>query len=195
MDPLQRAVMSGAGEREEGRGKKKTEKRGEDEGRRGKKEEEERREKTEERRPAGDTIEMIMDLSPSEKTESREKVPLAERMRPRRLDEFIGQDHLLGPGKFLRRMLEGGRIFSILLWGPPGSGKTTLARMIARHAQTHFVQFSAVLSGVKDLRESGQGGRRTVAGPKVGKRFYSWTKSTVSTRPSRTPFCRTWSGG
>jgi len=79
-------------------------------------------------------------------------VPLAERMRPRRLEEFIGQNHLLGPGKFLRSMLESGRIFSILLWGPPGSGKTTLARMIALYAQAHFVQFSAVLSGVKEIR-------------------------------------------
>ena len=80
-------------------------------------------------------------------------VPLAERMRPQGLDEFIGQEHLLGPGKFLRRMLESGRIFSIILWGPPGSGKTTLARMISRFAQARFVQFSAVLSGVKEIRE------------------------------------------
>ena len=98
-------------------------------------------------------MEMIKDLSPSEKTESRENVPLAERMRPRRLEEFIGQNHLLGPGKFLRSMLESGRIFSILLWGPPGSGKTTLARMVALYARAHFVQFSAVLSGVKEIRE------------------------------------------
>ena len=77
---------------------------------------------------------------------------MAERMRPRRLEEFIGQNHLLGPGKFLRGMLESGRIFSILLWGPPGSGKTTLARMVALYARAHFVQFSAVLSGVKEIR-------------------------------------------
>jgi putative ATPase len=96
--------------------------------------------------------------------------PLAERMRPRGLEEFFGQEHLLGPGKFLRRMLEGGRIFSLILWGPPGSGKTTLARMIARQAGTHFVQFSAVLSGVKEIREVVKeaeeslriGGRKTV---------------------------------
>ena len=97
--------------------------------------------------------EIIKDLSPSEKRERRENVPLAERMRPRRLEEFIGQNHLLGPGKFLRSMLESGRIFSVLLWGPPGSGKTTLARMVALYSQAHFVQFSAVLSGVKELRE------------------------------------------
>ena len=137
---------------------------------------------------------MMMDLSPSEKTESRENVPLAERMRPRRLEEFIGQDHLLGPGKFLRRMLESGRIFSMIFWGPPGSGKTTLARMIARYAQAHFVQFSAVLSGVKEIREVVKEARSS-GGLNIGKPFFSWMKSTVSTRPSRMPFCRTWSGG
>ncbi len=96
---------------------------------------------------------MIKDLSLTEKRERWENVPLAERMRPRRLEEFIGQNHLLGPGKFLRSMLESGRIFSVLLWGPPGSGKTTLARMVALYSKAHFVQFSAVLSGVKELRE------------------------------------------
>ena len=79
--------------------------------------------------------------------------PLAERMRPRKLEEYVGQGHLLGPGKFLRRMLESGRVFSLILWGPPGSGKTTLARLIARYASARFVQFSAVLSGVKEIRE------------------------------------------
>lgn len=74
-------------------------------------------------------------------------------MRPRSLEEFVGQDHLLGPGKFLRRMLESGRIFPLIFWGPPGSGKTTLAQMIARYTQAHFLQFSAVLSGVKEIRE------------------------------------------
>lgn len=79
--------------------------------------------------------------------------PLAERMRPRDLEEFVGQEHLLGPGKFLRRMLEEGRIFSLIFWGPPGTGKTTLAQMMARYTSAHFVQFSAVLSGVKEIRE------------------------------------------
>lgn len=79
--------------------------------------------------------------------------PLAERMRPRNLEEFVGQEHLLGAGKFLRRMLESGKIFPLILWGPPGSGKTTLAQMMARYTQAHFVQFSAVLSGVKEIRE------------------------------------------
>jgi putative ATPase len=79
--------------------------------------------------------------------------PLAERMRPRNLEEFVGQEHLLGTGKFLRRMLESGKIFPLIFWGPPGSGKTTLAQMMARYTQAHFIQFSAVLSGVKEIRE------------------------------------------
>ena len=79
--------------------------------------------------------------------------PLAERMRPRNLEEFVGQEHLLGPGKFLRRMLESGKIFPLIFWGPPGSGKTTLAQMMARYTLAYFVQFSAVLSGVKEIRE------------------------------------------
>jgi len=79
--------------------------------------------------------------------------PLAERLRPVNLEEFVGQEHLLGPHKFLGRMLESGRIFPLIFWGPPGSGKTTLAQMMARYTQAYFVQFSAVLSGVKEIRE------------------------------------------
>jgi putative ATPase len=80
--------------------------------------------------------------------------PLAERMRPRNLEEFIGQGHLIGEGRLLRDMIEGQRVHSLILWGPPGSGKTSLARVIAAHAQAHFILFSAVLSGVKDLRQA-----------------------------------------
>src|SRR5262249_8232364 len=78
--------------------------------------------------------------------------PLAERRRPRPLDEFVGPGHLLGPQRLLREMIEGQRLHSLILWGPPGSGKTSLARLIARNAQARFIAFSAVLSGVKDLR-------------------------------------------
>ena len=78
--------------------------------------------------------------------------PLAERMRPRTLDEFIGQEDLLGPGRPLRRAIEGDRLQSIILWGPPGTGKTTLARVIARVTQARYVAFSAVLSGIKEIR-------------------------------------------
>ncbi|NRF68046.1 replication-associated recombination protein A [Aquincola sp. S2] len=80
--------------------------------------------------------------------------PLAERLRPRTLDEVIGQAHLLGPGKPLRVAFETGRLPSIILWGPPGVGKTTLARLMAGASQAHFIVLSAVLSGVKDIREA-----------------------------------------
>src|SRR5690348_10113946 len=79
--------------------------------------------------------------------------PLAERMRPRTLDEFIGQEKLLGPGKPLRQQIENDQITSMLLWGPPGCGKTTLARMIARLTRSEFVSFSAVLAGIKEIKE------------------------------------------
>ena len=79
--------------------------------------------------------------------------PLADRMRPRSLDEVVGQDHLLGPGRVLRTAVERGELHSMILWGPPGSGKTTLASLMARVAGARFVAFSAVLSGVKEIRQ------------------------------------------
>ena len=79
--------------------------------------------------------------------------PLAERLRPTTLDHYIGQQHLVGQGAVLRRMIESGRISSILLWGPPGVGKTTLAQIVARQADVPFYTLSAVTSGVKDVRE------------------------------------------
>jgi putative ATPase len=95
--------------------------------------------------------------------------PLAERMRPRTLDEFIGQEKLLGPGKPLRQQIENDQITSMLLWGPPGCGKTTLARMIARLTRSEFVAFSAVLAGIKEIKEvmaasehKSHGGQRTI---------------------------------
>lgn len=83
----------------------------------------------------------------------QDNAPLAERMRPGTLDEFKGQEHLLGPGKILRRLIESDQISSLILWGPPGAGKTTLARIVANATQSHFIFFSAILSGVKDLRQ------------------------------------------
>jgi putative ATPase len=79
--------------------------------------------------------------------------PLAERMRPRSLGEYIGQEHLLGPDKLLRRMIENDQLASLLFWGPPGSGKTTLARVIANATSSHFIFFSAILSGIKEIRD------------------------------------------
>ncbi|MCM5682705.1 replication-associated recombination protein A [Schlegelella sp. S2-27] len=80
--------------------------------------------------------------------------PLAERLRPRTLDEVIGQQHLLGPGKPLRAAFESGQLHSMILWGPPGVGKTTLARLMADAFDAQFIQISAVLGGVKDIRDA-----------------------------------------
>ena len=79
--------------------------------------------------------------------------PLAERMRPRTLDDYVGQKHLVGEGAVLRKMIDAGRISSFILWGPPGVGKTTLAQIIANKLETPFYTLSAVTSGVKDVRE------------------------------------------
>src|SRR3979490_3396678 len=84
---------------------------------------------------------------------NRAKAPLAERMRPRSFDEFVGQDDVLAPGKPLREAIERDLLQSIILWGPPGTGKTTLARIIASTTKARFVAFSAVLSGIKEIRE------------------------------------------
>ena len=78
--------------------------------------------------------------------------PLAERMRPATLDDFVGQEHVLGPGKPLRRQIESDQLTSIILWGPPGVGKTTLAQIIARMTRSEFLPFSAVLSGIKEIK-------------------------------------------
>ena len=98
----------------------------------------------------------LFDLPPARGSTSArpiEGAPLADRMRPRSLDEVIGQEHLLGPGRVLRAAIERGEMHSMILWGPPGSGKTTLASLMARTTGAQFVAFSAVLSGVKEIRE------------------------------------------
>lgn len=83
---------------------------------------------------------------------SSDSAPLADRLRPTNLNEYCGQQHLLGPGKPLRKAIESGHLHSMIFWGPPGTGKTTLARMIAQQANAQFLTISAVLSGVKEIR-------------------------------------------
>jgi len=110
----------------------------------------------------------IFDISREEKL-GRE-APLADRMRPRSLDEFVGQEHILGEGRLLRRAIEADRLTSVILYGPPGTGKTTLAYIVTRYTEAHFEQVNAVTSGIKDLRRVvgeaqerlGMYGRRTV---------------------------------
>ncbi|HEX3052354.1 MAG TPA: AAA family ATPase [Aggregatilineaceae bacterium] len=100
----------------------------------------------------------------------QQEAPLAVRMRPRTLDEFIGQSHIIGPGRLLRRSIEADQLSSLILWGPPGTGKTTLANIIAHSTKRHFSRLNAVTSGVKELREliaeaqdrMGMYGQRTV---------------------------------
>lgn len=79
--------------------------------------------------------------------------PLASRMRPQTLDQIVGQQHLLAPNQMLRRLIDADRVPSMILWGPPGVGKTTLARVIARHTKSEFISFSAVTSGIKEIKE------------------------------------------
>lgn len=111
----------------------------------------------------------LFDAGPAPSAPPDKDRPLADRMRPETLEEFVGQEHILGPGKPLRVQLERDQLGSIILWGPPGSGKTTLARIIARLTRSDFVPFSAVLSGIKEVKavmaeaERNRGlGRRTL---------------------------------
>jgi putative ATPase len=90
--------------------------------------------------------------------------PLADRMRPRSLAEFLGQEHLLAPGKPLREAIEAGQLHSMILWGPPGTGKTTLARLIAQRSEAQFIALSAVMAGVKDIRAAVEAARAARAG-------------------------------
>jgi putative ATPase len=110
----------------------------------------------------------LFDATPLESVDDSKR-PLAERMRPDKLEDFVGQQHILGPGKPLRAQIERDELQSLILWGPPGVGKTTLARLIARITRCDFVPFSAVLSGIKEIKavmadaeRMRRSGRRTV---------------------------------
>jgi putative ATPase len=105
----------------------------------------------------------------SRKDRMEKEAPLAVRMRPRTLDEYVGQEHVVGPGRLLRRAIEADRLGSIILWGPPGTGKTSLAAVIANSTESHFETISAVTAGVKELREliAAAKNRRTMTGQRT----------------------------
>jgi len=94
-----------------------------------------------------------VDLFSPQQEENSLPGPLADRMRPRSLEELVGQDDVLGPGRPLRLAIEHDTLSSLILWGPPGSGKTSLARLIAAHTKAQFEPFSAVTSGIPELRQ------------------------------------------
>jgi putative ATPase len=111
----------------------------------------------------------LFDITPPSAQEDLAGRPLADRMRPQTLEDYVGQEHILGPGKPLRIQIESGHLTSMILWGPPGSGKTTLGSLIARRTNADFIPFSAVLSGIKEIKNvmadaerSRRAGRTTV---------------------------------
>ncbi len=95
------------------------------------------------------------------KERQKTEAPLAARMRPRTLDEYVGQNHIIGPGRLLRRAIQADQLSSLIFYGPPGTGKTTLAMVIANSTRSHFITINAVLAGVKEIREAIDVAQRT----------------------------------
>jgi putative ATPase len=124
----------------------------------------------------------MRDLFETRAEQTNDRDPLADRMRPARLEEVVGQDHILGEKKLLRSLIEGDRVPSLILWGPPGTGKTTIAKLIANKTHARFESLSAVLSGVADLRKviaeakrlRGERGERTIL---FVDEIHRWSKS------------------
>ena len=134
-----------------------------------------------------------MGLFDRQETENLDQAkPLAARMRPRTLEEFVGQEHFLGEGRLLRRMLQAGRIGSVVFYGPPGTGKTSLAELIAQHVRAKFQRLNAAASGVKELREILDYARQELETGGTRRRCCSLMNCTASTGPSRMCCCRMW---
>ena len=119
-----------------------------------------------------------------------QKDPLAARLRPASLQDYVGQKHLLGKGKILYNLIEKDMVSSMIFWGPPGVGKTTLARIIARQTQAHFINFSAVTSGIREIKavmkeaeDARLYGRKTIVFVDEIHRF---------NKAQQEPFCRMW---
>ena len=128
-------------------------------------------------------------------TKAGEKyVPLAEKMRPQTLDRFYGQEHLIGKGKILSQLIEADHLVSIIFWGPPGSGKTTLGYILAKHFNFPYVFFSAVLSGIKEVKQvmaKAESHKNYTDNPLSSLSM----KYTDSIKPSRVLFCPMWRRG
>ena len=119
-----------------------------------------------------------------------QSIPLANRLRPETLEEFAGQEHLLGKGKMLRQLIERDQISSMIFWGPPGVGKTTLASIIANRTRSNFINFSAVTSGIKEIKDvmkEADENRHWGFG-----RFFLWTRFIGLTVRSRMRFFLLW---
>ena len=118
----------------------------------------------------------LSEQGPSKIQQSSINEPLASRMRPNKLEDFAGQSHLLEEGKPLQQALSQGHLHSMILWGPSGVGKTTLARMMANYTDAEFVSISAVLAGVKDIRHSYASGRAETTSPANAVLYYLSTR-------------------